>query len=141
MIAKGSRVSIHYKLTVDGGVVDASEGREPLEYTHGEGTIVPGLEDALAGLKAGDKKSVVVDPGAGYGERVDDAKTRVPKDKFGDPSTLRVGGMVRGESGGGPFQAVITEVGENDVELDLNHPLAGKTLNFEIEIVSVEPAA
>lgn len=137
-IQDGSKVSIHYTLTVEGEVVDTSQGNPPLEYVHGQGQIIPGLEEALIGLKSGDKKNAVVIPEKGYGPRFDQAVQKVPSASFPQKDSLKIGDMVSGEVSGKPFQAKILEVTDADVTLDMNHPLAGKELHFEVEVVSVE---
>lgn len=138
VIKEGSKVSINYKLTVDGVVMDSSDGREPLTYTQGSSQIIPGLEKQLAGLKAGDKKVVVVEAKEGYGERNPDAVQKVPRTAFKDVDKLKVGSIVGGQVGGQDFDAQVVELDDKSVTLDLNHPLAGKVLNFEIEVVSVQ---
>lgn len=140
MIKKGSKVSIHYSLTVDGQVVDSSAGKEPLTFVHGEGQIIPGLDKEIAGLKEGDKKDVVVPPAQGYGQRNPDAMQKVPVDAFENADKIKPGDVVQGNVKGKTFQAMVASVGEDQVVLDLNHPLAGKTLNFAIEVVKVEAA-
>jgi FKBP-type peptidyl-prolyl cis-trans isomerase SlyD len=137
-IKEGSKVSINYKLTVDGVVVDSSDGRGPLTYTQGSGQIIPGLEKQLAGLKAGDKRSVVVEAVEGYGEHNPDAVQKVPRAAFKEADKLKVGSVVGGQVGGQDFEAVVVAVDPKEITLDLNHPLAGKTLNFDVEVVSVE---
>ncbi len=137
-IKDGSKVSIDYTLTVDGQVVDTSEGRDPMVYTQGTGQIIPGLEKEIAKMAKGEKNSVIVSPEEGYGPHNPEAIRKVARDAFENAGELKVGGMISGEAGGQQFQAIITEVGDSDVTIDLNHPLAGKTLNFEIEIVEVE---
>ena len=138
VIKEGSKVSIKYKLTVDGNVIDSSDGRDPLAYTQGSGQIIPGLEKQLAGLKVGDKKNVVVDAKDGYGEHNPAALQKVQKNAFKDAEKLKVGSVVGGQVGGQDFEAVVVELDDKFVTLDLNHPLAGKTLNFDVEIVSVQ---
>lgn len=138
MIGNGSKVSIHYTLTVDDEIIDSSEGHEPLEYVHGEGEIVPGLENALIGLVAGDKRQVVVAPDQGYGVANPDAVQEIDLEAFADDEGLEVGAVISVETDDGyTFDAVVTEISETTVTLDLNHPLAGKTLNFDVVIVSV----
>ena len=138
MIKVGSKVAIDYTLTVDGVVVDTSKGRAPLEYVQGSGQIIVGLDKALFGLKPGDKKSVDVSPKEAYGEINPDAKRTVPKTSILNADKLKLGDMVGANSGGHTFRAVISKIGDNEIELDFNHPLAGKKLHFEVEIVSVK---
>lgn len=138
MIANGSKVTLHYTLTVEGQVVDSSKGREPLNYVHGSGQIIPGLEQHLIGLKKGDKKSVVIPPEGGYGPHHPQGVQKVPRTAFKDSSTLKPGDIVSAQMSGKEFQATVTLLSETEVTLDLNHPLAGKTLSFDVEVVSVE---
>ena len=99
MIKEGSKVAIHYTLTVDGKVTDSSQGREPLEYIQGAGHIIVGLEKALAGLKAGDKKSVDIAAKEAYGEVNPDAKRKVPRDAIQGIDNLKVGDVVGASNG------------------------------------------
>ncbi len=138
-VQKGSKVSIHYKLYSDGNKLDSSEGHEPLTYVQGGGEIVPGLEQEIEGLDVGDKKRITVTPENGYGEHRPEGIQKVPRGAFKDAEELFVGCIVSLKAPTGQtFQATVTELGEEDVTLDLNHPLAGKTLDFDIEIVGIE---
>ena len=137
-IKKDSKVAIHYTLTVDGNLTDSSQGRGPLEYIQGAGQIIKGLEEALEGLKAGDKKSVDIEAKKAYGEVNPEAKRRVPKTAITNIETLKVGDMVGASANGHTFRAKISEITDTEVELDFNHPLAGKKLHFDVEIVSVK---
>ena len=138
MIEDGSKVSIHYTLRVDGEVVDSSTGQEPLEFEQGGGQIIAGLERELAGLGAGDKKEVVVSPEDGYGQVNPEAIQAVPKTAFESTEGMQVGGVISAQtSDGRRFQARVTDIGIESVTLDLNHPLAGKTLHLSVEVVSV----
>lgn len=139
MVQDGSSVSFHYTLKVDGEVVDSSEGRDPFTYTQGQHMIVAGLEEQMLGLAAGDKKDVVVTPEKGYGTHNPMALQEVPRSVFPNADSLEVGDVVQGRSPDGrPMQAKVAEIGDENITLDMNHPLAGKTLNFTIEVVSVE---
>jgi len=132
---------MHYKLNVDGKQVDSSEGREPLTFTFGNGEMIPGLEEEIRNMGAGDKKSFTVTPEKGYGQRREDAVQKVSKTSFKDTQGLGKGSIVAIQApNGGYFQATVTEVSGEDVTLDLNHPLAGKTLNFEVEITEIGDA-
>lgn len=139
MIPSGATVRIHYTLTVGGRLVDSSAGGEPLSYIQGMGQIVPGLEEEVGDMGPGQKKTVSVGPDKGYGDVDPRAFVRVPKSSFRDLQGLEVGIMVRGRKEDQEFSALVTEIGDEDVTLDLNHPLAGKTLDFEIEVVEVKP--
>lgn len=137
-IKEGSKVSIDYTLTVEGRVIDTSEDSDPMVYTQGMGQIIPGLEKEIANMNKGEKKSVIVSPDDGYGPHNPDAIRKVDRNAFENAKELKVGGIISGEVGGQQFQAVIMAVSDTDVTIDLNHPLAGKILNFDIEIVEVE---
>ncbi|MHC4945750.1 MAG: FKBP-type peptidyl-prolyl cis-trans isomerase [Planctomycetota bacterium] len=138
MIKKDSKVTIHYALSIQGVELESSKGGEPLEYVHGGGQIIPGLEESLEGLKAGEKSVVTVSPDKGYGEHNPDAVQQVPKSAFHGAEQLTVGEVVMGSSGGREFQAKVVAMDDDTITVDLNHPLAGKTLEFAIEVVSVE---
>jgi FKBP-type peptidyl-prolyl cis-trans isomerase SlyD len=136
-IKYGSKVRFHYTLKVEGQVADSSQGGEPFQYVHGTNGIVPGLESQLDGLEVGDKRDIVVQPEDGYGSPDPAAMQQVPKSAFGDISQMNVGDLVNGETPQGPFQARVHAIEDEHVTLDLNHPLAGKTLDFQVEIVEI----
>ncbi len=141
-IANGHAVSIDYSLHLgDGQVVDASEPGDPLTYLHGEGQIVPGLEAALTGLDVGESKHVVVDPANGYGEHDPRGVQEVPRGAFPNGFEPKPGMALTAEGQNGepvPFQ--IREVRPDNVLIDLNHPLAGKTLHFDVTVREVREA-
>lgn len=139
-IADGLVVSIHYTLTLDNGEeVDSSAGREPLEYIHGQQGIVPGLERELAGCHVGQKLEVKVTPEDGYGPRVAEARQDVPIDQM--PEGVQPGMQLQAEAPTGEVMIVhVAEVTAEKVVVDLNHPLAGETLNFAVEVLSVRAA-
>ncbi len=141
-IASGSVVGIDYSLHLgDGRVVDASEPGDPLTYLHGEGQIVPGLESALEGLSAGDRKEVVVAPGEGYGEHDPRGVQEVPRGAFPADFDPQVGMQLTAEGPGGePVPFSVREVRPETVLIDLNHPLAGKTLHFDVTVREVRAA-
>lgn len=137
MIENGSKVRIHYTLKVDEELIDSSTKGEPFSYIQGQGQIIPGLEEALEGLDEGEKKTVVLPPEKAYGPRDPQAMREVPKSAFQKMDSLKVGDWVQGEVNNRQFQAVVAEIKGEDVVLDLNHPLAGKTLEFEVEVLEV----
>ena len=138
-IHNGSKVSFDYTLTVDGKVVDTSQGRGPLEYTQGQGQIIPGLAKELEGLKAGDKKTVVVAPEDAYGPVNPQAFQEVDKSVLKGDQEVKPGMILQVSTPQGQvFPARVAEVKEKTMVLDLNHPLAGKTLMFDVTIVSVK---
>jgi FKBP-type peptidyl-prolyl cis-trans isomerase SlyD len=140
-ITTNSVVSIHYTLTDEDGVqIDSSEGQEPMLYLQGAGNIIPGLENALVGKAAGDSLTVSVPPVEGYGEYMDEMVQRVPREMFEDGQYMEVGMRFQASTDDGPISVIITEVTEEDVSVDANHPLAGKTLNFDVIVDSIREA-
>ena len=141
-VSKGSAVELDYTLHLgDGEVVDRSEPGEPLTYLHGESQIVPGLEAALEGLEAGASKQVVVPPSEGYGDHDPRGVQEVPRDQFPPNAPLQPGAemLARGQDGE-VVPLVIVSAGLETVTIDLNHPLAGKTLHFDVTVRSVRAA-
>jgi FKBP-type peptidyl-prolyl cis-trans isomerase SlyD len=141
-IAKGCVVDLDYSLHLgDGELVDRSEPGEPLSYLHGEGQIVPGLESALEGLAVGDQRKVVVDPAGGYGEHDARGVQKVPKEAF-PPGFDPKPGMELTASGpnGDEVPFVVQKIEADHVVIDLNHPLAGKTLHFDVTVREVREA-
>lgn len=140
-IADHCVASFHYTLTDDtGAVVDSSAGREPLAYLHGAGNIVPGLEQALLGHSVGDTFSVDVAPEDGYGIRHEGLIQVVPRDAFQGVDELAVGMEFQANSNQGPMSVVISAIDGDSVTVDGNHPLAGQTLHFAIEVTEVRAA-
>jgi FKBP-type peptidyl-prolyl cis-trans isomerase SlyD len=137
VIKEGSSVKINYTLKVDGEVVDSSEGREPYAFVQGQHEVVPGLEEQLVGLKVGDQRTITVTPEKGYGTSNPAAVQDVPRAAFGDADSLKPGDIVRGNSGGREFAARVVEITSDTIKLDMNHPLAGKTLVFDITVIEV----
>lgn len=134
-------VSIDYKLTVDGEVVDSTEGDAPLNFLQGHQNIIPGLERELVGMKIGDSKKVVVTPAEAYGEVDPDNFIDVPRGEFPTEIPLEPGTELEVKNADGEtLSAVINEVGSDTVKLDFNHPLAGKQLSFEVTIVDLRTA-
>ena len=140
-IGTNNVVSIHYTLRDETGeVLDASEGREPLDYIHGSGQIIPGLENALEGKSKGEELAVVIEPENGYGTRDESLVHEVPKSEFETPDEIEVGMQFRVGDEGGTLVMVVAGVGADVVTLDGNHPLAGVTLSFDISIADVREA-
>lgn len=141
-IAKGCVVDLDYSLHLgDGEVVDRSEPGEPLSYLHGEGEIVPGLESALEGLSTGDQRNVVVEPQSGYGVHDHRGVQRVPREAFPPGFEPKPGMELTAQNADGdevPF--VVQGVDGDQVVIDLNHPLAGKTLHFDVTVREVREA-
>jgi FKBP-type peptidyl-prolyl cis-trans isomerase SlyD len=141
IIGDKSVVSFHYTLRDDTGTFnESSEKASPVVYLHGAGNIVPGLEKELVGKKSGDKLTATVTPEQGYGQRNENAVQRVPLKHLATRGPISVGQMVVVNTREGGRQARVLKVGHFNVDLDLNHPLAGRTLTFDIEIVEVRAA-
>lgn len=139
-VEAGSKVSLEYTLSDDDGkVLDSNKGREPLTYVQGEQQIVPGLEKALAGMHQGEEKKVVVAPADGYGDVDPGAMAEVPKAMI-PADALQIGTELVARNREGATRLVrIKEIKDETVIIDLNHPLAGKTLHFHVRVVGVEP--
>ena len=138
-VKKGDTVNVHYhgKLT-DGSTFDSSEGREPLQFTAGNGQVIKGFDDAVIDMTPGQKKTVTIPVGEAYGERNDDMIMEYPISEFPADMKPEVGMELQmGDNAGNIFPVVITEVHADTVVLDANHPLAGQTLVFDIELVSI----
>lgn len=136
-------VTFHYTLTgEDGQVIDSSRERgEPMLYLHGAGNIIPGLEKAMEGRAAGDAFQVTVPPDEAYGERQAANVQRVSLKKLGvRAGQLEPGMILNLNTTKGPAQVTVLKVGRFNVDVDANHPLAGVTLNFDVEIVELREA-
>jgi len=133
-VADGMKVTIEYTLTLpDKTVADSNVGQAPFAYTQGAHEIVEGLEKAMAGLKVGDKKHINVSAAQGYGAY--DAKAKVSVDKTKVPADIKTGQLLRSADG---RPVTVEKVEEKTVVLDLNHPLAGKDLTFDVKVLNVE---
>jgi FKBP-type peptidyl-prolyl cis-trans isomerase SlyD len=140
-IAQDSVVTLHYTLKDDAGeTIDSSVPSEPLVYLHGHGNLVPGLERELSGKNAGDKLSVKLAPTDGYGDYDSELVQRVPRRALRGIANLKVGMRLSAPSPHGARAVTVTQVVGDMVTLDANHPLAGKNLNFDIEITDVRQA-
>ncbi|MCK0537228.1 FKBP-type peptidyl-prolyl cis-trans isomerase [Alcanivorax quisquiliarum] len=142
-IAENAVVAIHYTLTNDAGdTLDSSRERdEPLAYLHGHGNIIPGLEKALLGKQSGDTLKVTVEPAEGYGERHEGLIQEVPREAFQGVDELEPGMQFQASTDAGPRMFTITDVQDDVVTVDGNHPLAGATLHFDVEVADVRAAS
>lgn len=139
--ARGMVVSMHYTLTDDGGdVLDSSHGGEPFSYLHGHNNIIPGLEKALEGAQSGFKSKITVAPSDGYGETNAEAIFEAPREHFPPDMKLEVGARVHADGPNGPITLTVVKLSDTGAVLDANHPLAGKTLHFDVEITTVRSA-
>ena len=140
-VEKGQNVSVHYVGTfTDGTTFDSSHDRnEPLAFEVGSSHMIKGFNDALIGMTVGDTKTVCIQPDQAYGSIDESAVGLVPKSNFPGDFEPVVGGTVIGQNDvGQKMMATIKSHDETNIELDFNHPLAGKTLNFQIELLSVD---
>ena len=140
-VSEGKSISMEYTLTLENKeVLDSNVGGEPLTFTQGSHQIIPGLETALDGMKAGERKQVTVAPEQGYGKVDPQAIQEVPIDQI-PPDARKVGVQLQGKDGQGRVvHPTVTEVKEQVVVLDFNHPLAGKTLYFDVKILDIQAA-
>lgn len=137
---KGDTVRVHYtgKLT-SGEQFDSSAGREPLEFEIGAGMMIKGFDDAVVGMAIGDKKTINIAPGDGYGERSEEMVMDFPRANFPADMTPEVGmQLMMNNNAGQQFPVTIVEVKDDVVMLDANHMLAGKELVFDIEMVEID---
>ena len=140
-IAKDSVVQFNYNLKDDqGNDIETTTGGEPMAYLHGHGNIIPGLEQALEGKAVGDKFSVTVGPAQAYGERKENAQQRIPLKHLKGARKWKPGMMAVVETEQGYRQVTVVKVGKFNADVDTNHPLAGKTLVFDIDVVDVREA-
>jgi FKBP-type peptidyl-prolyl cis-trans isomerase SlyD len=140
-IARNRVVSIHYTLRDEqGALIDSSSGRGPLSYLHGKGNIIPGLEQALDGKGAGDRVDVTVAPEQGYGTRDERLVQILPRTRFAEGANLSPGMQLRTSGQRGQGIVTVVKVERDFVTVDGNHPLAGRTLHFSVEVAEVRKA-
>lgn len=140
VVEKGHTVAIEYtgKLE-DGQIFDTSEGREPLKFEVGSGMVIPGFDKGVLGMEEGQEKVIEIEPVDAYGELRGDLLREIPKDSLQFEEDPQVGmGLMLGTPDGRQIQAKVAKVDENNITLDLNHPLAGKKLIFEVKLVGLE---
>ena len=142
MARVGDTVRVHYKGSLqDGSVFDSSEGSDPLEFTIGEHEVIGGLEDAVVGMAEGEKKVTTIPPDGAYGEHEEELVFKVSRSSIQSGAEVSVGDDVRVQLPDGQSAAMqVTAADESSITLDANHPLAGKTLVFDVELVSITPS-
>lgn len=134
-------VSIHYTLKNDAGeILDSSEGQAPLSYLQGRKNIIPGLEKSLEGKVTGDKVQAVIQTEDAYGAKRDELIQSVPRSAFQDAGEIKVGAQFQLQTEQGPVIAKVVDSKDDSVTLDMNHPLAGETLHFDVEVTEVREA-
>ncbi|MEX2581735.1 MAG: peptidylprolyl isomerase [Gemmatimonadota bacterium] len=135
---QGNTVQIHYTGRLsDGTVFDSSEGRDPLEFTIGEGQVIPGFERAVEGMAEGEQQTVTIPPPDAYGEPKPDLVFAVPRAQFPPEIDPEIGQRLQMQQGEQVAVVVVRDVAEEAVTLDANHPLAGEDLTFEVELVGI----
>ena len=140
-VRDNSVVTLDYTLKVDGEVIDSSQENDPIMFIQGQGQIIPGLEQELYGMHTGDSKSVVVEPGKGYGELDTGAFADIPRDEFPAHIPLEKGVALQlRDQQGEVMDAFIDEVKGDTIRLSFNHPLAGKTLHFQVTVLDIREA-
>jgi FKBP-type peptidyl-prolyl cis-trans isomerase SlyD len=141
VVKDGLMISLEYTLkSPDGKVLESSTGREPLKYIHGQKMMIPGLERELTGMKIGAVKHVTVKPEDGYGKINPKAVQEVPKENV-PANGLKVGAVLAARSPEGMVMPMtVKEIKEKTVVMDMNHPMAGKTLVFDVKVVDIQPA-
>lgn len=140
-ITNNTAVSIHYTLMNDlGEELDSTADGEPLDYLHGQGSIISGLENALTGKAIGDKLDIRIEPSDAYGEFSDDMIQVVSRDMFDGIDNVEVGMQFHAAVNSGSGIVTVVKIDGDDITIDGNHPLAGQALNFSVEVVGVRPA-
>jgi FKBP-type peptidyl-prolyl cis-trans isomerase SlyD len=142
-ISQHKVVTLHYKVAdaASEEVIDSSDGGEPMTYLHGAQNIIPGLERALEGKVVGDEVAVTVEATDAYGEYSEDRIQQVPVEAFQEMEKVEPGMVVTAETEQGHVNLVVTEVDETTVTVDANHPLAGKSLKFDVRIEAIRDAS
>ncbi len=138
-VEEGRTVVLHYTGTLaDGSVFDSSRERSPMEVRIGAGQVVPGFESGIMGMEVGESRTFTIAPEDAYGAYDEDLCHRVEKERFAEPEGIKVGRMFKMSLGEGrSVPGTVVEVGEEDVLIDLNHPLAGEKLTFEVECLEI----
>ncbi len=141
-VADGMVVRLRYEMRLDDGESLSDDGPETVTYLHGEGELLPGLEEALYGMRAGEEKEILLSPEQAYGEYDPDAFELAPLDEFPDDVELEIGMALElhDEEEDEVYEAYIAEINEDGILLDFNHPLAGETLRVQVQVLDVRPA-
>lgn len=135
-----TRVSLYFSVALeDGAIVDSNFDKSPATFVMGDGNFLPGFEKALLGLKAGDKRSIYMPPSKAFGEMNSDNIKVLQRNSFVGDLELEEGLLVSFETGDGELPGLVTKLRDDWVEVDFNHPLAGRELTFQVHIISVEP--
>jgi len=139
VVKNGSKVAFDYSLSVDGKVIDQSAGKAPLEYTHGEGKLLPGLAKGIEGMKVGEEKTIELKPEDAYGQSNPLAFQEVPASSLPAELKPQVGMILEAnDKNGQAFPVRVAEIKGDKIVMDFNHPLAGKTLTFKVKVASIK---
>ena len=135
----GDKVKVHYHGRLSNGeTFDKSEGREPLEFEVGSGMVIKGFDDGVTGMSVGEKKTITIPFNEAYGPKNPEMIIEMPKDRFPKDMELEIGmSLAMGDGQGNQFEVIVTQIKEGSVVLDANHPLAGKDLIFDLELVEI----
>lgn len=135
----GDKVSVHYTgKHTSGEVFDSSAGREPLEFELGSGMVIKGFDDGITGMEIGEKKTIVIPAKEAYGEHIPENVVSMPRSNVPENIEVAVGTMLNMHNEGGQvIQVQVTELSDESITLDANHPLAGKDLTFDLELVAI----
>jgi len=138
-IKKGDKVKIDYTGTLeDGTVFDTSEGKQPIEFEVGSGMVIPGFDAALIGMKKGEEKEISLPPEKAYGPNNPNMLKKLPRDKLPPDQEPKPGMVLMIGTQQGQFPAKITAIDDKEITVDLNHPMAGKKLNFKLKVVDID---
>ena len=139
IVKSGDKVKVHYHGRLNNGdTFDKSEGREPLEFEVGSGMVIKGFDDGVTGMSVGDKKTISIPFNEAYGPKNPDMIIDMPKDRFPKDIELEIGmPLAMSDGQGQQFEVIVTQVKEDSVVLDANHPLAGQDLIFDLELVEI----
>ena len=138
-IEKGKTIAFEYTLTVDGEEMDSSKGRGPLEYTHGDDSLIPGLTRRMEGMEEGEERKIEVPKEEAYGPVNPEALKEIPRDKLPQEIKIEIGTMLEAQGKDGmTFPVKVTGIKDDSVTVDFNHPLAGKSLTFVVKVVSIK---
>ena len=141
-IESSTRVTLNFSLTLETGEeVDSNFGGDPVSFVMGDGSLLPGFERRLIGMRAGDEAEFRIPPEEGFGEPQDDNLQSIPRADFDSDTPLEPGMLFTfADAAGGEVPGMIADVGDTTVTVDFNHPLSGRTINFKVRIARVEPA-
>lgn len=141
-IGEGTLITLHFALRLNNGeLIDSTFDKEPAQFTFGDGNLLEGFEQALLGLTKGEKKTFLIEPEVGFGQTNPNNIQHFPRDQFDESIELEAGLMLSfADAQNAELPGVVTDFDDDSVTVDFNHPLAGKSIEFEVEILNVSPA-